>query len=55
MLAPEFSIVSRTDSNVYGHLKGFLNLPFKLRLQAGSADEDLQRMTGLIPPRGRNA
>ena len=55
ILAPEFSIISRTDSNVYGHLKGFLNLPFELRLQEGSADEDLQRIAGLIPSRGRNA
>jgi lipopolysaccharide transport system ATP-binding protein len=55
LLAPELSIVSRTDSNVYGHLKGLLKLPFELRIQARSADEDLQQITGLIPSRGRTA
>jgi ABC-type polysaccharide/polyol phosphate transport system ATPase subunit len=55
VLAPELSIISRTDSNVYGHLKGFLNLPFELRLRTGSADEDPRGITGLIPSRGRNA
>jgi ABC-type polysaccharide/polyol phosphate transport system ATPase subunit len=55
ILAPEFSLVSKTDSHVYGHLKGFLNLPFELRFQAGSADEDFREVTGLIPSRGRNA
>jgi ABC-type polysaccharide/polyol phosphate transport system ATPase subunit len=47
ILTPEFSIVSRTDSDVYGHLKGVMNLPFELRLVTDCADGE--RLNGLIP------
>jgi lipopolysaccharide transport system ATP-binding protein len=49
-LAPELSIVSRTDSNVYENLKGFLQLPFELRLLTGTADEE---PATLVPLPGR--
>jgi lipopolysaccharide transport system ATP-binding protein len=55
LLAPELSIISRTDSNVYGHLKGLLNLPFELRVLAGEGEENFEPITGVIPSRGRKA
>lgn len=34
LLAPELSIVSKTDSNVYGHLRGFLNVASEMRVHS---------------------
>jgi len=51
LLAPELSIVSRTDSNVYGHLKGFLNVTSEMRLQFPH-DEAMSGPAAMASPLG---
>jgi len=45
-LAPGLSVVSKDDSHVGGHLKGLLNLPTRLQIQADAGGAVADPVTG---------